>query len=115
VTHEDLVILTAWMADNGYDAHDIAYAVEKPHKYEDELKVAKAELDAEVAADKAKAGFTIWDDPDSPQAAQARREIHELAVSLRADREAGYPAEAGEGLTDTSPPPSLHLLRGENA
>jgi hypothetical protein len=43
-SYEDLVVLTAWMARNGYDAEDVAYAVEKPHKYTDELAQAKAEL-----------------------------------------------------------------------
>jgi len=43
VTHEDLIILTAHMARNGYDADEIAYAVAKPHKHEDVLAEAKAE------------------------------------------------------------------------
>lgn len=47
ITHEDLVVLTAWMADHGYDAKAIAYAVEKPWKYEQELAVAKATNDHE--------------------------------------------------------------------
>ena len=33
--HSNLVTLTSYMADNGYNAEDIAYAVEKPWKYED--------------------------------------------------------------------------------
>lgn len=41
-THADLVLLTRWMADENYDADDIAYAVEKPWKYIDELASAEA-------------------------------------------------------------------------
>jgi hypothetical protein len=39
--HANLVLLTSWMADNGYDAKDVAYAVEKPWKYEAEYARAK--------------------------------------------------------------------------
>lgn len=42
-THRDLVYLTRWMAENGYTPDDIAYAVEKPWKYEDELKASKGD------------------------------------------------------------------------
>lgn len=42
---QDLVTLTAWMAGHGYSASDIAYAVEKPHKYATELAEAKAEAE----------------------------------------------------------------------
>ena len=42
---DDLVILVAYMAENLYTAHDIAYAVEKPHKYADVLAEAKAALE----------------------------------------------------------------------
>ncbi len=38
--HDNLVTLTRWMADNGYTADDLAYAVEKPWKYEDEWRQA---------------------------------------------------------------------------
>jgi hypothetical protein len=38
--HRNLVLLTAWMADNDYPPKDIAYAVEKPWKHEDEFKQA---------------------------------------------------------------------------
>jgi hypothetical protein len=37
ITSHDLVVLTAWMAQHGYEAADIAHAVEKPWKYLDEL------------------------------------------------------------------------------
>jgi hypothetical protein len=39
--HSNLVTLTAWMAEHGYSAEAIAYAVEKPWKYEDEFKAAR--------------------------------------------------------------------------
>ena len=39
ITHADLVRLTRWMAEQGtYTADDIAYAVEKPWKHDDELR-----------------------------------------------------------------------------
>jgi hypothetical protein len=47
---DNMVTLTAWMADNGYSAKDVAYAVEKPWKYEDEFKTATAELEAATSA-----------------------------------------------------------------
>lgn len=46
-THDDLTTLVYWMADNQYDAHDLAHAVEKPHNYERELAVACHERDNE--------------------------------------------------------------------
>ena len=49
VTHEDLVVLTAWLADRGHDAKTVAYAVEKPWKYTDELSLAKAVQEHEMA------------------------------------------------------------------
>ena len=46
MSHDNIVTLTAYMADNGYDAADIAYAVEKPWKYGDVyLEAVKGELD----------------------------------------------------------------------
>jgi hypothetical protein len=44
--HTNLVTLTSWLADNGWDASEVAYAVEKPWKYEEEWKAAVAELEA---------------------------------------------------------------------
>lgn len=35
--HSNIVTLTSWMAENGYDPDDIAYAVEKPWKFEEEF------------------------------------------------------------------------------
>ena len=40
----DLVILVAYMAAEGYTSNDIAYAVEKPWKYEATLAAAKAAI-----------------------------------------------------------------------
>jgi hypothetical protein len=41
-THQDLVTLTDWMADDGgYTAREIADAVAKPWKFADELAQAK--------------------------------------------------------------------------
>lgn len=52
MTHDDLVILTRWMADNDWPAKEIAYAVAKPQKFEDELLIAKTELDLALTADR---------------------------------------------------------------
>ena len=43
-TFENLRILTRWMADNDYSGADIADAVEKPWKYDDELRSARRAL-----------------------------------------------------------------------
>ena len=43
---DDLVILVAFMAAEYFSAQDIAYAVEKPHKYLNVLAEAKAALEA---------------------------------------------------------------------
>jgi hypothetical protein len=86
---EDLCILTSWMAENHYSAGDIAYAVEKPHKYEDELAQAKAALEEERKVETSQG--VIWDNPESPEAKAAIEELHELTEHLRAEREAGYP------------------------
>jgi hypothetical protein len=39
--YDELVILTRWMADQSFDAGEIADAVEKPWKYQDWLTIAK--------------------------------------------------------------------------
>ena len=44
MSYDDLVLLTAWMAAEGYTPNDIAYAVEKPWKWAEELVQAKAAL-----------------------------------------------------------------------
>lgn len=44
IARNDLVILTSFMAGDGYSANDIAYAVERPWKFVDVLAEAKAAL-----------------------------------------------------------------------
>lgn len=39
-TYDELVVLTSWLAERGDSAQTIAYAVEKPWKYADELSLA---------------------------------------------------------------------------
>ena len=41
--HDNIILLTAWMADNGFPAKEVAYAVEKPWKFADEFQQAKDE------------------------------------------------------------------------
>jgi hypothetical protein len=94
VIHEDLVILTAWMVENGYEASDIAYAVEKPHKYADELAQAKAALEAEAAVEASESQGVIWDDPESPAAKKAIEEIRATTAAMRAGRVEDLPAGA---------------------
>lgn len=48
-SHDDLVVLTAWLADRGYSASSVAYAVEKPWKFANELSLAKAVLEHETS------------------------------------------------------------------
>lgn len=52
--HSNLVMLTAWLADHGRDAQEVAYAVEKPWDFEEEYREARAEHNAEVDAERAK-------------------------------------------------------------
>lgn len=42
--HENIVTLTRYLADNGWDADDVAYAVEKPWKYEEEFQEAQKDI-----------------------------------------------------------------------
>lgn len=42
ITHDDLVILTEWMARHDFRADDLAYAVAKPWKFVDFLERARA-------------------------------------------------------------------------
>jgi len=44
-TYDNVVLLTGWLAEQGFDAKAVAYAVEKPWKYEAEFYAAKYELD----------------------------------------------------------------------
>ncbi|MGB8383242.1 MAG: hypothetical protein WCG47_18680 [Dermatophilaceae bacterium] len=41
ITYDDIITLTAWMAQHGYTADEIAYAVEKPWKHIDLITRAK--------------------------------------------------------------------------
>lgn len=41
ISYDDLIRLTAWMAEHGYTAENIAEAVEKPWHWTDELARAK--------------------------------------------------------------------------
>lgn len=45
---ENVATLAAYMADHGHTAAEVAYAVEKPWKHEDEYRQALAELDTET-------------------------------------------------------------------
>jgi len=45
---EDLVLLVDYMAENDWPAKDIAYAVEKPHKYLNVLAEAQAALEVQA-------------------------------------------------------------------
>lgn len=57
MNHDNIVTLIDWMAeDNSYSKQDLASAVEKPWKYEDEFRTAQAKLDEELAADRKEAG-----------------------------------------------------------
>lgn len=48
MTNEELSLLIDWMADQPrYTKHDLAYAVEKPHKYTVELAAAQHENDSQ--------------------------------------------------------------------
>jgi hypothetical protein len=40
-THDNLVTLTAWMAENQFEASEVARAVEKPWNYTDEFMSAR--------------------------------------------------------------------------
>lgn len=44
-SHDNVVILTRWMADDGRSAYEVADAVEKPWKFTDEYKMARYDLD----------------------------------------------------------------------
>lgn len=46
ITHQDLIILTSWMASELYSADTIAEAVRKPWNWLEELKQAKTDLEA---------------------------------------------------------------------
>jgi hypothetical protein len=50
LTHLDLVVLTAFLADNGWSGKSIADVVEKPWHYLEELKLAQAVGEHEASA-----------------------------------------------------------------
>ena len=43
--HDNIVTLTAWMAEHGHDAREVAYAVEKTWKFGDLYEQAEADDD----------------------------------------------------------------------
>ena len=49
VTYKDLIILTDWMAEQGYSAARLAEAVREPAKYTEELRAA-VRSNADLAA-----------------------------------------------------------------
>lgn len=57
VDHQDLIILTRWMADQLYSADTIADAIETPWHWQEELAQAKADLEAAVLAHPASQGL----------------------------------------------------------
>jgi hypothetical protein len=42
---DNIITLTTWMSNNDYRADEVAYAVEKPWKFEDEWNKAKKEVE----------------------------------------------------------------------
>jgi hypothetical protein len=44
ITHQDLILLVNWMADEDYEVQRILDAVAKPWNWTEELKQAKADL-----------------------------------------------------------------------
>ncbi|HEY8654521.1 MAG TPA: hypothetical protein VIL87_15740 [Dermatophilaceae bacterium] len=54
ITHKDLIILTEWMAQQGYSAAQLAEAVREPAKYTEELRTIvrrNADVDASQQAE----------------------------------------------------------------
>ena len=49
VTYKDLIILTGWMAEQGYSAARLAEAVRRPARYTEELRTA-VRRNADLAA-----------------------------------------------------------------
>ena len=46
--YTNIVLLTAWMAQNFHEAEAVAYAVEKPWKFENEFRQAVKDLTNDV-------------------------------------------------------------------
>jgi hypothetical protein len=42
--YDNIILLTRYLADRGDPAEEVAYAVEKPWKYEEEFESARTEL-----------------------------------------------------------------------
>lgn len=70
--YTDLVVLTAYMADQGYSAKDVAYAVEKPWKFADMLADAEASEFAE--REDVRSGSVWLNAPSDEQTAAAARD-----------------------------------------
>ncbi len=87
--YDNMVTLTAWLADNAYDAKDVAYAVEKPWKYEGEFYAAKYDLDEGDLIEIMEA----YDDMDE------ERSIEELAKA-KAAQKADAESDASQHLFD---------------
>jgi hypothetical protein len=50
-THDNVVQLAYWLAENEYDGKGVAYGVEKPWKYDNEFLAAKYDLDELALSD----------------------------------------------------------------
>jgi hypothetical protein len=57
ITYDDLIILTEWMAHQGYSAAELADAVRDPASYTEELRTA-VRSNAQLAASKHAVGKT---------------------------------------------------------
>ncbi|MFD7161396.1 hypothetical protein ACFV9C_42895 [Kribbella sp. NPDC059898] len=44
ISYDDVIVMTRWMASEGFTPDEIAYAVEKPHKHLDYVHRAAAGL-----------------------------------------------------------------------
>lgn len=54
--HSALIVLTAHLADHGSSAAEVAYAVEKPWKFEEAYHQALAEIGEQLAIEEATSG-----------------------------------------------------------
>jgi hypothetical protein len=57
ITYDDLIILTEWMADQGYSAAQLADAVRDPARYSEQLRTA-VRCNADLAANRQPVGKT---------------------------------------------------------
>jgi hypothetical protein len=44
--HSNMVLLASWLAEHNYSGQDVAYAMEKPWKYESEYLTARKEVES---------------------------------------------------------------------